>query len=164
MFWNWSVGKKFTPANLNAFKSAYKSSTEDRSSTTLALDSEMQFAMGANETWAFEMHIFSAGTGTTDIKYSIGFPTGAVCPWGALGGGTASLSAYSSNANDTPTSASTTRAVGMDGTTQLEIIKGTVFNGSTAGSLILYWAPNATDGANTASVRKGSHLIATRLD
>jgi hypothetical protein len=163
-FWNWAVGKPFTPANLNAFKSAYKSGTEDRASTTLVIDSELQFAIGANETWAFTFNLISQGTATTDVKYSLGFPSGAVSPWAVIGGGSASVTAFTSNGFDTPTSASSTRAVGMDGSVYLSSLTGTVFNGATAGSVALYWATNATDGSNTASVRKGSHLIATRLD
>lgn len=163
-FWNWTVGKPFTPANLNFVKTAYKSGTDDRATTTLALDNDLQFAIGANETWAFTINIFSQGTSTADIKYAMGFPTGAVCPWGAVAGAFGTATNFENGAADTPTSASTAREVGMVGSTQLIVLSGTVFNGATAGSVILYWAQRATDGSNTSSVRKGSHLIATRLD
>lgn len=163
MFWNWSVGKKFTPANLNFVKTAYKSATEDRSGTTLGSDAEMRFDVGANETWAFTFNILAQCTTVGDFKVSVAFPSGGVCPWSVTGLNSGST-AYESLGNDTPTSASTVRIVGMSGSPNLVPLVGTLFNGATSGTVILYWSMNTTDGSNTASVRKGSHLIATRLD
>lgn len=163
-FWNWVVGKKITPERLNAFKTAYKSTAEDRGGTTLLADADLLFAVGGNETWAFTFNLYAQCTAAGDFKLSVAFPASAAITWTAIGGGVASDTAYSNNGFDAPVSASSSRSIGMGGSPQHVIVEGTIFTGSTAGNVQLYWCMNATDGTNTASLRRGSNLFARRLE
>jgi hypothetical protein len=164
MFWNWTTGRRATPENLNGFKTAYKIVAEDRGGTTLTLDTDLFFTIQPLEIWSFQFNIFAQCTGTGDVKLSIGFPAGGACAWGALGGNLTTSTQYEYLGTEVSVSATTTRIIGMTGSPQLVPLIGTVFNGSTAGNVSLYWAMNALDGVNTASIRKGSNLIATRLE
>lgn len=164
MFWNWPTGKRLTPENLNGFKTAYKSVAEDRGGTTLTVDTDLFFTVQPLEIWSFQFNVFAQCTTVGDIKISIGFPTGAACAWGMLGGNIGTSTSFENFGTESATSASTTRTAAMGGSPQLLPVVGTIFNSTNAGSVSLYWSMNALDGANTASIRKGSNVIAVRLD
>jgi hypothetical protein len=164
MFWNWTANKRLSSKNLNGFKTAYKSVTEDRGGTTLLADSELLFAVGANETWGFQFNIFFADTLTGDFKCAIVAPTGTTCAWGAIGGNTGTITQLENTGTDNGITTATSRSVGASSSTQLLPLYGTAFVGATAGNVTLYWSMATVDGANTASIRKGAHLFAYRLD
>lgn len=148
---------------------ARKTSDESvTSSDVLQNDDELLWAMGANETWEFEIVQFvSSGSNTPDYKNSLNVPASA-----AVYAGTAALLS-----NATTTSGSFLAGAGLafasdavaftgqaavNGFTIMHVFKGLVLNGANAGNATLSWAQNTSNGTAT-TLKAGSYLIARRV-
>lgn len=131
------------------FVSAVKSADETRNSTTtLAVDSDLDVAVEANSTYEVEMFVHMVTNTTPDFKHEVRVPSGA----------TVSLMAQRLAL---PTSVS---AVAFDGSgEEAEIglaeshfsIRGFLVVGGTAGDFEYWWAQNTSNAADT-TVKAGS--------
>lgn len=141
-------------AAVTVVKSADESRTNITDPTaTLTNDSELAFAIGANETWAFRF-IVSANAGTgPDIKFAVTAPGGATCDANLI-----DHEAAVSIAN-IACGVSTGLVTGT-GLPDVYEITGTVRNGGTAGTVNLQWAQN-TANATATTVFAGSFLHAS---
>jgi len=165
MFWNWTVGRRVNPANMNGIKTAYKTLDETvTNSATLQDDDDLLFSVGSNETWGFQFNLLYSGTTGGDFRVALTFPSGASCPWGKIG--LNSSLAVDMVGFDAPVSGASVFQLGGNGATNTmtAILFGTCFNGSTAGSVRLQFAQGTAVAAEIARMRKGSNLIAVRFD
>ena len=131
------------------------------SDTTLQNDNELLFAVAANEKWAFELYLLTAGHDNGDIKVDFTGPTAFTSlRWSGLGysaagagGATLSLSSI----QDPPDSIAF--ALSAPGTDWPVHLKGVLLNGANAGNLTLRWAQN-TSYETATKVLAGSWLKA----
>ena len=135
-------------------KSVIKTSDETvNNSTTLQDDDELLIAVGANETWIFNvLAFFDSGT-IPDIKFSFSGPTGATALWSYIDSGSNVTKAMGEISY---------RAGGGAGYKRACHIKAVFWIGANAGDIKLRWAQNTGDASNT-KVLTGSNIIATRL-
>ncbi|MGH7585384.1 MAG: hypothetical protein ACREMH_03975 [Gemmatimonadales bacterium] len=143
-------------------------------STTLQNDNHLSFSIAASEAWSFQVFLaVNASTDGRDIKIGFTVPSGATVRWGAIGPTTGVSIMTDVRGNFASQSGSATGScctanfgVPLDDSGALEtviMIKGTVVNGSTAGTLQLQWA-QATAGAGTSTtVLADSWLIGLRF-
>lgn len=142
--------------------SAYKSSNQPGSGSTLANDSALFLPLLANAVYDFELVLgYNGGTlGSSDLKFAWVIPSGATMGYAVYGnttGGSATSAPWY-------TQSSTPAALGTNGTSTPvgAVMSGTVAVSSTAGTLQLQWARNA--GSGTApTVLAGSVLVAWQV-
>lgn len=120
---------------------------------TLQNDDELQFSIGANETWAFRFVVQGNSSAQADFKFAVTAPSGATCTVGAVDGEGAVAVGNLGCGVSTGTIAGT-------GTDEVYEIMGSVTNGSTVGNVTLQWAQDASNAANT-TVYAGSYVVAT---
>lgn len=141
-----------------------KGSDQTNSTTTLADDNDLTFAIGANETWVIDTWLACSGNSTCDIQVTFSAPTGATSELQVVGssatGTTTQITAGYIAAPGTDIVACGLQS-GASSRTPVQIV-GTIFNSSTAGNVTLRWAQNTSD-ATAAKVRKGSFLTARRV-
>jgi hypothetical protein len=138
-------------------KSANQSIT---SSTTLTNDSQLKFAIGANETWVFYANLQPQSTaGGIHIKYAFTYPAGATLVWSPpnvvcnsdgvirLGEGCTGTTSVSMN---------------VDNLIRPQFIMGSILNGGTAGDLQLQWA-QVTSSATAMTMNAGSMISGTKV-
>lgn len=139
-------------------------------STTLAtaVATGLSFSIGANQIFTFdaEMATNGASTSTTGVKFSISAPTGATGAWTAQGilrpaaaGTTAAL-----NQGVVTTVANNATMIGPFNATTvvgMVFVQGNIVNGSTAGTVTLYFA--SSGAATTVTCQPGSNMLAFRL-
>jgi len=126
-------------------------------STTLVADSQLKFAVAANETWAFEFYINAADGSSGGIRALIDFPSGATCSnimFGDATSGTAFKIYYGTGGGE----GSGFGVWNNGGGGSFLQIKGTIVNGSTAGYCALKWA-QSTATANGTTVMAGSSFL-----
>lgn len=163
-WWSWAVGNRPSPPRLNGFQSAYKTANQSvTNSTTTVNDNDLYINVDPSEVWGFDVTLLYSGTTGGDIRYGFTFPTGATCPWGRIG----------------PNTSLTTEAIGFDSTVASGTIfggggngasnvivarlHGTITNGANAGTLQVIFAQATAVAAESATLRIGSHIRATRL-
>lgn len=135
------------------------------STTALQNDDELFAAVAANATYILDGHLAYSGEiftapGPADLKVDWTVPTGAVMRWSRV--------AYPSNAansvDSVETDNSTIRVLGTYGstTTVTAGVRGRIITGSTAGTLQLRWAQNASN-ATATTMKAGSWIRLVRI-
>jgi hypothetical protein len=138
-------------------KSADQSVT---SSTTLVNDTHLKFAVAANETYIFQLWLFTyAADGTPDIKVTCTGPSGSTVLWSS------SQVIFNAAAATTLTSVNTSGVSAdlfVDANNRAIQLYGTISNGATAGDLQFQWAQN-TSSANSTTVKAGSSIFGIKV-
>jgi hypothetical protein len=150
-----------TPATAATVKSVRKSSDQTvTSSTTLVNDSQLKFAVAANETYIFQAWLYTyAADGTPDIKVTFTGPSGSTVLWSS------SQVIFNAAAATTLTSVNpggTSADLFVDANNRAIQLYGTILNGATAGDVQLQWAQN-TSSANGTSVKAGSSIFGIKV-
>lgn len=144
-YWAWnSTTKKWEPRGLVVVRKD-ADQTFTQSSTTLQDVTKLLFAVGASETWIFELFISYISGTTPNIKFSLSSPSGATIRWGItrlIAGVTASDPVY-----EILTSGE--KGILGTGASQGIHIMGTIVNSTTAGDLQLRGAQNTSDASDT---------------
>ncbi len=143
-------------------KTGFKAADTSRASTTTATaDTDLQFAVAANEVWEFQfwMHV-NVATATPDLKLGLAVPT-AVTAIRYTG------RAYTNVDLLLFETGSATPTGGLDlnfgGATDCRyFIEGTLRNGANAGVVSINWAQLTSDLSPT-TMKNGSRFIAHRL-
>ena len=142
-------------------KSVRKSSDQTvTSSTTLVNDSQLKFAVAANETYIFQAWLYTyAADGTPDIKVTFTGPAGSTVLWSSSqvifnAGGSTTLTVVAAGA--------TTADLFVDSNLRAIQLYGTILNSSTAGDLQFQFAQN-TSSANGTSVKAGSSIFGIKV-
>jgi hypothetical protein len=150
-----------TPATAPTIKSVRKSSDQTvTSSTTLVNDSQLKFAVAANETYIFEAWLYTyAADGTPDIKVTFTGPSGSTVLWSSSqvifnAGGATTLTVVSPGG--------TSADLFVDANLRAIQLYGSVLNGATAGDLQFQFAQN-TSSANGTSVKAGSYIYGIKV-
>jgi len=132
-----------------------KTSTESVTNTTLQDDNDFQFAVGANEEWAFQIATTFTSNTTADLKVSITAPTGSTCNM-------QTNNIYNfQNLSLTVCGDNGIIAMTSDGNHEQYIIWGTVATGGTPGSVKFRWAQGASSGTTTEQA--GGYMTAYKL-
>jgi hypothetical protein len=145
-----SLPSSFVGKSITIFKPNDETVT---SSTTLQNDDDFLFSIAANETWKGIMTLSLAANSSGGFKCDFTVPsgcTGTMRGWGA--------NALSSNNVSIATGLGNT---GNAGGNSLSAISFTITNSSTAGTVQLRWAQNASNASGTI-MSGGSVLQATR--
>ena len=142
-------------------KSVRKSSDQTvTSSTTLVNDTQLKFAVAANETYIFQAWLYTyAADGTPDIKTTFTGPAGSTVLWSS------SQVIFNASGATTLTVVAPGGTVGdffVDANLRAIQLYGTILNGSTAGDVQLQWAQN-TSSANGTSVKAGSSIFGIKV-
>jgi len=126
------------------------SDTSRATTTTLADDTSLLFAIGASETWMarFALYVLSASA-TPDFKYTITVPSGASGNFRESVGGTVVAFA-------TPVTLALDAA-----TDKILVVEVSVANGVTAGNIALQWA-QATSDATAVLLKAFSSVMAIK--
>ena len=141
---------------------AFKLTATDRSSTTsIADDPDLLFALQADATYRIDVSLLFVGvtTGTQGFQWAIGY-TGSVALIGSAIGIQSLNSVGTVRTPFTPTSANslgTMATASNDGLVYSFVLKTT-----TAGNLSVQWA-QAVSSANATRMVAGSYILATRL-
>lgn len=138
-------------------KSADQSVT---SSTTLVSDTHLKFAVAANETYIFQLWLYTyAADGTPDIKLTCAGPSGSTVLWSSSqvifnAGGATTLTVVNTSG--------VTADLFVDANLRAIQLYGTIANGATAGDLQFQWAQN-TSSANSTTVKAGSSIFGIKV-
>jgi len=157
-----ATGLKYAvPATPPTIKSVRKSSDQTvTSSTTLVNDSQLKFAVAANETYIFQAWLYTyAADATPDIKTTFTGPSGSTVFWSS------SQVIFLANGSTTLTVVAPGGTVGdffVDSNLRAIQLYGTISNGATAGDVQLQWAQN-TSSANGTTVRAGSSIFGIKV-
>lgn len=150
-----------TPSAGATVKTVRKSSDQSvTSSTTVVNDSQLKFAVAANETYIFEAWLYTyAADGTPDIKVTFTGPSGSTVLWSSSqvifnAGGSTTLTVVSAGA--------TTADLFVDANFRAIQLYGTILNSTTAGDLQFQWAQN-TSSANSTTVKAGSYIYGIKV-
>lgn len=128
---------------------AYKTADETvNNSDTLQDDDELTFEVEANATYSFQFVLFFNSGTTPDYKFGWTYPTGTTLKWGDFFGGTG-IETTVSNINGT-------------GSNAVMLTVGTIFVGSTEGSMTIQWAQRVANASDTKTLA-GTSIIATRV-
>jgi hypothetical protein len=138
-------------------KSADQSVT---SSTTLVNDTHLKFAVASNETYIFQLWLYTyAADGTPDIKLTCAGPSGSTVLWSSSqvifnAGGSTTLTVVNTSG--------VTADLFVDANLRAIQLYGTIANGATAGDLQFQWAQN-TSSANSTTVKAGSSIFGIKV-
>jgi hypothetical protein len=157
-----ATGLKYAvPTAPPTIKTVRKSSDQTvTSSTTLVNDSQLLFAVAANETYIFQAWLYTyAADGTPDIKVTFTGPAGSTVFWSSSqvifnAGGSTTLTVVAPGA--------TTADLFVDSNLRAIQLYGTILNGGTAGNLQFQFAQN-TSSANGTSVKAGSSIFGIKV-
>ncbi len=130
------------------------------SSTALQDDNELLFAVGANQTWIYEVNYTytTGGSGTPDIRVGMNGPAGSTCVYQVID------IAHAGNANGGATACNTALSVPTTATgTKGGAVSGSITTTGTTGNAVFRWAQN-TSNATATNVAAGSTLRAYRVD
>jgi len=141
--------------NLAKRKTADESVT---SSGTLQDDDHLTFPIGANEEWQIDFYL-DATMGAGSIQVAINSPSGAT--QNVIATATATQGSNATIGGRTATVGGAI-ALSVGVTENFIIVSAWVLNGATAGNVALRWA-QVSGNATPTTVRKGSHMRATRL-
>lgn len=142
-----------------------KASDESVSNTTLQDDDDLKFSIAANEIWVAQYHLYVTNAASTaDFKGLVTVPAGATARWGILAPDPATTTTTSDVKIQSHGSAALSAGVPTSAAADTYIqMTASVANSSTAGSVVLQWAQNSTDGANPTTVKAGSFMSARRV-
>jgi hypothetical protein len=155
-----ATAPEWVPAGAT-IKSVRKSSDQTvTSSTTLVNDSQLLFAVAANETYIFQAWLYTfAADGTPDIKVTFTGPAGSTVLWSS------SQVIFNAAAATTLTvvaAGGTSSDLFVDANFRAIQLYGTILNGGTAGNLQFQFAQN-TSSANGTSVKAGSSIFGIKV-
>ncbi len=124
-------------------------------SATLQDDDALRFAIGANETWAFTMHVVGQSRATPDFKFALTAPLGSMCTYSMNAEENAKASSHVVCGDPSP---------GMpgNGVNEAYFVNGTVITAGVAGTVTLQWSQFTADPSSSI-VRAGSWLIAHKI-
>jgi hypothetical protein len=150
-----------TLATIPTIKTVRKSADQSvTSSTTLVNDTHLKFAVAANETYIFQLWLFTyAADGTPDIKVTCAGPAGSTVLWSS------SQVIFNAAAATTLTSVNTSGVSAdlfIDANNRAIQLYGTIANGGTAGDLQFQWAQN-TSSANSTTTKAGSSIFGIKV-
>lgn len=136
-------------------------------STTLQDDDHLTFAVGADEIWVVQYHLYITCTSATpDFKCALSVPastTGKIAQHGAAPGNTVVEGDMSSLSFATVTTALTSGVTASGSAAPaFTLFSASVATSSTAGSIVLQWAQNTATATNT-TLQTGSFLVADRV-
>lgn len=120
-------------------------------STTVVNDTELLFAVGANEVWVFDAFLLQNSGEISDIKLTFKVPSGGTVLFASTADG---AGAYYDAGDEYP-------VAGLARDVLIRLF-GTVINGSTAGNIQLQWAQNTQNASNT-KLLANSYIIAHRV-
>lgn len=134
------------------------------SSTTLTDESDLQFAIGANEKWMCEWRFHTTCSTVGRVKVAVVTPSGTLDVLGigiATGGGAGTGDTFSNNTQSSATGIAVTSITLTDGIVD---VTASIANGATPGTVKLQFAQVSSDG--TATVIKAlatlrAHQVAT---
>jgi hypothetical protein len=138
-------------------KSADQSVT---SSTTIANDTHLKFAIGANETYTFNLWLYTtAANSTPGIKWNVAGPSGSTVTFSPpntypMADGSTVIATVGSGGD--------TFQGFTDSNLRPMLIQGSILNGSTAGDVQLKWAQNTSSGTST-TVKAGSFIYGIKV-
>jgi hypothetical protein len=162
----WAAGQRLTAGLLTAsqWQTIIKTADQNSTNTTLVNATDMAVPLDANATYIVNLTACYGASTTADIKLNWTLPTGASMQRYTLGAqaGTTDTAATSvvmrrrSSTNSTP---------GGDGTGNFTIYMEQIIarTSSTAGSMQLQFAQNATDSANATVLRADSYIQYIRI-
>lgn len=158
-----SVTGLFENLDLTVVKGADQTVTN---STTQVNDSVLSFPMVANGVYIFEIFLLVSGTAANGLKFFIVSPTCLTNIFGVhaepIAGGvtTGNLDmAVSTGNSSTPGG----QQVGIDGSVvTFATVRGTIFNGTSAGTAQLTFAQVTAASATSCTIKKDSYLRAMR--
>lgn len=160
-----TAGQRITASLLTSMLPVFALKTADQSvtsSTVLVNDTDLFVPVVASATYAIDCYIRinGAATGTGDIKIAWTIPTSATMSYTSYGTTTSSPAVqYEATAN----TATTTRAVGTNGATDMGMaIKAFIVVSTTAGNVQFQWAQNTSVGTATI-VRANSWMRFQRI-
>lgn len=120
---------------------------------TLADDSTLLFAIGANQAWKFSIMALCVSTGNSGLQVGIACPAGfTTLAWNQANG---------INSQVHITSGVAVTINGTGNATSSCIIEGIILNGPTAGNVSFQWS-QLNNNADTATIKAGSQLVAIR--
>lgn len=134
-------------------------STPVNNNTTMGNDSQLTLAVAANTTYHVRGRLIYTSSATPDFRFGWTYPTGLTMAYGVLGiaTGTSAPLIYQNNETDLPALEGAGVGVSRDAW-----IDGLVFNGSTAGNLIVRWAQLVANATDTV-MKANSYFILTKL-
>jgi hypothetical protein len=151
---NWATPGGVTIATVR--KSADQSVTNN---DTPVDDTHLKFAIGANETYLFQLWIYpTAANSTPNMNYFVAGPSGSTTLWSPPDVYTAS----GGMANATVPAANTALSHYVDSFGRPAVIFGSIANGSTAGDVQFKWAQN-TSSATSTTVKAGSFIYGIKV-
>lgn len=141
-----------------------KLSDETRNNTTtLANDSTLKFAMKANKTYVFRLHLVYTTGSNPDFKCGHNGPTGPgtirIHRVNYPQGGTTESNVGIDTAYNTTGFATGTAVTGSG----IVKMNGVITNGSTAGDFNITWSQNTLDAGVNTTVEAGSQLLWAEL-
>jgi len=154
--------------NLNAIN-GYVAKTADQSvtsSTALANDTHLLYAIGATGTYIFDVHLFATSAANAAGDLSVGF----TFPTGTLHFGVNGLNNTLASGSSTPgehagtlsaTSGTTSLPLGLSTATTYQTVHGILIATAT-GTLRLQWAQFASN-ANASTLKSGSHMLVRQV-
>lgn len=147
-------------AGVGSQRTPYKAAdATGRTTTTLAVDTDLLATVEANATYTVEGHFEFTGAAGGDIKFDWVIPSGAALTWALLGTGTANFTDYDASV----ITATTARgARGNGATVQSANPRGTLTVSSTSGTIQVRWAQNTTNATATV-LKAGSWIRLVRI-
>jgi hypothetical protein len=141
---------------ITARKTANQSVT---SSTTVANDTHLTFAVAANEVWMFSLYLGLSFLSGANLKATMNGPSGATILWSF----TPNLMLDTGFAPIGPPGKGlgVTDITYADATATTVGISGVIVNGSTAGSCTLQWAQGTSSGS-ASTIKINSYLVAIK--
>lgn len=155
-----------TFAPLGWIRTAVKPADESVSaSTTLQDDDDLSFLVGANEVWSFRAVLYVTGPGDADMKVNVSIPSGATRIIGIHATAINQLNQGNATIDTRFDDATGNLLPGTPGEDRpsTQILTGVVWTGANAGSVTLRWA-QLVSNATALTVRRGSHIVATRIE
>ncbi len=120
---------------------------------TFTNDPDLNFSIGANESYTFRFVVNANVNATPDIKFAVTAPTGATCNYGYEDVETAA------GVSNLACGVSTGLVTGNTADDVYEIV-GSIRNGSTPGTVQLQWSQNTTNAGTPITVYAGSYVDA----
>jgi len=151
-----AAGTGFTWSSVGLTGTVVRKGTNESvtNSTAFQPDDELKFSVAANEIWGYTCYIIGSSNGIADLR--VGFTTPS-------GGSYRAVGVASEDAGTTRSCTGTTFMTFTTSTgTQLVVVNGLFYNGTTAGSLTMQWTAGSITGSPT-SVLANSSIVATRI-
>jgi len=132
--------------------------TQASTSTTLASITQLEQAVGANETWLIEYWLGTGCSGSGGVTFCALAPSGSSCQVVAQGSGSSQSANLTQIFNDVAASGAYNTAVFFNGVVHLRL---QIKTGATAGAAGMRFAAGVA--GQTASIYSGSSMTARRV-